>query len=477
MFAMPFAIMFALASVSSVPVPPAAGGDRAAPAIAHLLQSPALAGLDVGAAVRCTRDDALWGTSNADELLNPASGTKLLTTAAASRAFPLDLRWPTTVHGKLVSERVDGDLVLVGNGDPWLQLADLDRLATATHKAGVRTIDGDLVVDVSRFPDSLLPPAYDQKNTDSYYRPAVAALGLAFGTVMIGVRPGKKVGDAVRVTPSPNVDAIDVQLDAKTVEGKGTSDLVIESRAGKDGKTRIIVSGTLGVKAPNQAVKKRVEDPALVAADVFRVYLQKRGIRLAGKVRLSHQPVPHGPELARIESRSVAEIIHEINTFSNNYMAESIFAHLGEDSAQHAEWSRGKAAVEHALAAMSLRPGSYRIVNGSGLYDATHVSARGMVALLDAMAEGGSPEWRAAYRDSLAIAGKTGTLRGRMKALAGQVHAKTGTLDDAISLSGYVTAKSGCELAFSLLVNGPIGAKAPRVQGALDELVMAISEL
>lgn len=476
MFATPIALFIAIATLGRGPSLVAEQGARARTALEAFFATPVLAPdratpLEVGVAVRCTRDDQMWGERGSELVLNPASGTKLLTTAAALTRLPADTRWATRVHGAHASGEVTGDLVLVGGGDPWLEAADLDRLAKLVAAAGVRRVTGDVVADVSHFEPPALPPAYDQKVTDAGYRPAVPALGVAFGAVVVSVRPGKAVGDPVRVSTTPAGPSIVIESSARTVAGKAQNLVDVASRAGVDGKTRIVVTGTLGVKAPAQGVKKRVEDPARVALDIFRAALARHGVEVDGKVRVEREPSPHGPEIARIESRSLAEIVREINTFSNNFMAESLFVHMGEDASGRASWARATRVMTTVLVELGLAAESFRVVNGSGLYDATHVSARAMVALLDRMVD------HAAFKGSLAIAGESGTLRKRMKRIAGKVLGKTGTLDDATSLSGYVTARSGCPLAFSVIVNGPIGDDAGKVQVAVDRFVMALSEL
>jgi len=472
MFDTPIALFIALGLVGRPAVPLPDGAAPAAEALRTLLATPVFDGgrLDLGVAVRCTTDDRSWAESSADTLLNPASGTKLLTTAAALTRLAPTIRWATVLHGNRVGDVVEGDLVLVAEGDPWLQVADLDRLAQALAAGGVREVTGGLVADVSRFEGPDLPPAYDQKKTDAGYRPAVPALGVAFGTAVVNVRPGRRAGDPVRVSTSPSVKSIVVESSATTVAGKASDKLSVEVRGGAEGRTRVIVTGSLGQAAGGQAVKKRVEDPARVAADVLAVMLAKRGVEMRGAVSVTHAAAPRGPELARVESRSLAEIVREINTFSNNYMAETLFVHLGEDASGRAAWSRAARAVTDALTALGVPAAGIRVVNGSGLYDATHVSPRAMGLLLDRMAG------EAAFRDSLAVAGETGTLRKRMKRGAGKVRGKTGTLDDATSLSGYVQAKS-CPLAFSVIVNGPIGDDVGKVQGAVDRFVMTLVDL
>lgn len=470
------------------------------PALVALRNDPALRGLNLGVEARCIgpaanpSKGALKAAHQADQLLAPASGAKLLSTAAALTRLGVDTRWTTTVHGDLHAADgvVDGDLVIVPGGDPDLQADDLAQLARTLQTAGVREVRGRIVVDLSRFPGSAEPPAYDLKVSDASYHPHVPAFAVGYGAVNVTVRPGKAVGQKVRVGATLSVPSITFDADATTVAGKDTATLTLEVRESQ-GKTVLVVGGTIGLKAPAQVFKKRVADPARVATEVFAQALKKVGIRIreATPRVVTDGSVKRPPELARLDSKPLAELVRETNTTSNNFMAELIFRHLGEDAGA-AAWTRAQEVATKTLGDYGLGPSEVHIANGSGLYPATRVTAHGMVTLLVALSQPGPVA--DAFRDSLARAGESGTLKARLASLKGHLRAKTGTLDDAISLSGYLDAAS-CKLAFSVLVNGPMGegavspgspgakkdpkklARGPSVAAAIDRFVGALSKL
>lgn len=445
-------------------------------AVTDLVGDPAMKDLDLGVAVRCTADRALWGAHQADQKLSPASGAKLLSTAAVLDTFALEHTFATSLRGRRVGSVIE-DLTLVGGGDPATSAADLGRLADRLKELGVERVRGGVGLDLGRFGGPSTPPAYDRKKTDAAYRPEVPALGIAFGAVVITVRPAKKVGDAVRVTTNLAAPSIVIENRATTVAGKGSDKLEVAVAAGAGGLTRVLVSGTLGDKAPAIGLKKRVTDPARVAVEVFIQALNARKIKVEGGVRDGAGAAPRAPlpELAKVESRPVADLVRETNTTSNNYMAETLFKQLGLDPATgSATWERAQAATTAALTRLGLEARAFEIVNGSGLYEGTKVSAAAMTTLL-AIESRDEPKAKA-FRDSLAVAGESGTLKNRLKSLKGKVRAKTGTLDDALSLSGYVPS-SRCLLAFSVLVNGDIGERAPKVIGGIDAFVTTLAKL
>jgi D-alanyl-D-alanine carboxypeptidase/D-alanyl-D-alanine-endopeptidase (penicillin-binding protein 4) len=426
-------------------------------------------GLEVGLSLRCNRDPSLLASHRGDRLMTPASGAKLLTTAAALALLPLDTRFKTAVRARLESGRATG-LTLVGGGDPALDIPDLERLVDRLVEAGLTRIDGPIAYDTTYFADSSTPPAFDTKKTDAAYRPEVPALGLSSGAFTITVKPGKKSGAPVIVTTSPSVPSIIVENSATTAPGKAIDKLVIEARdAGS--RTRVIVSGTLGEKAPNQGVRKRLADPALTTAEVFAELLERRGLlaRQEGLKRARSD----APEVAFIEGRPLPEIVEIINKTSNNFMAETLFKQLASyRSPTPATWARADEVTSATLIGLGLPASSFDVVNGSGLYAGTRITPNAMTALLSRH-HPPSPA-HDAFRSSLAVSGESGTLKNRLKKLKGRVSGKTGTLDDALSLSGYIQ-RDDCPLSFAIFVNGKIGPRAPKVVARIDRLISSLA--
>lgn len=474
------AVALALASAGAATAKgPATPAERAQAALDHWLADKDLARAKVGASVVCLDDGSTWAAHDADALMVPASGAKLLTTAAVLDLLPLDTRFPTRLRAAVgAAGVVSGDLVLEGGGDPQLMPEDLQRLADLAIAAGLARVDGDLVVDASRFAPPILPPAYDTKRTDASYRASVSAAEVNYGAVLVTVRAGKAAGDPLRVTVSPASAGVLLDNTGVTVASKGAP-LEVTATDRSDGRTNVAVRGSLKVGDKGFAGRFRVADPGLLAGYLLEGILVKKGVRVKGGVRVREVPADGepAPVVAAIESKPLAELLRAMNTWSNNAMAETFFKHLGGAGAAPRTWEAAKLAVGEALVARGVAAGSFEIVNGSGLYEATRVSARAMSTLLASF--GGDDPRSLAFRDSLAVAGEPGTLHYRLKRAdtRGKVRAKTGTLDEVHSISGYVTAKSGCHLAFALFVNDGEPKRSSALRGALDKLILELVRL
>ncbi len=194
-----------------------------------------------------------------------------------------------------------------------------------------------------------------------------------------------------------------------------------------------------------------VADPALAAAGALT-----RQLRAAG-IRVSHAPArgvaPDTSTLAYTErSATLARVLAAMNKPSDNFLAEELLKGLGAAFGTGGTTVAGADVAQRFLKSVGVGSG-FRIRDGSGLSYQDKLTARAVLKILGAMAK--RPDF-AVFRRSLAIAGVDGTLKDRMRgtAAAGNVRAKTGTLNAASSLSGYVTTADGHTLSFSMLMNG-----------------------
>lgn len=438
-------------------------------AVDRWLKRSTLEGLAVGVAVVDADTGETLALHHPDALMNPASGTKMLSTAAALALLGPETRFETTLHGRLdkATGEIAGDLVFRGGGDPKLLPEHLTAAAKALFTAGVKRVRGDLVVDGTLFAEQL-PPAFDQKGTDAGYRASIGGAAVNFGAVSVRVRAGK-VGGPVRVSVVPQSDAVVVHNKARSVKGKRRT-LKVSARAAKDGRTIIVVSGELGTRAKRYAERKRVANPDLLTAHLFARALDKAGVTLDGKVQLASAPEP-GPILHRIEGQTLEAAAADTNTWSNNFMAETLLLHLGKDASKQATFERAVSHATKALVELGMPPDGFRLVNGSGLYDATKVSARAMTTLLTRLRA--HPTLARPFAEGLAVAGRSGTLSARLKGKAtrGRVIGKTGTLDEVVSLSGYAPGRGGRTLAFSVLINDARPGLTGALRRAIDKLV------
>ena len=191
-------------------------------------------------------------------------------------------------------------------------------------------------------------------------------------------------------------------------------------------------------------------DPALEAADAFRRYLRKRGVK-AGGVKLGRTPkrVRRRAPLASVASPPVGALVEATNEPSNNFFAEMLLKRLVATPSRRGTTKAGTRAVERFARSKGSRISAR---DGSGLTDDNRAAPRDVVRLLVAMREHRDGD---AFVESLPVAGKEGTVDERMEgtAAAGRCRAKTGTIDGVSALSGYCQAGHG-RVAFSLLMNG-----------------------
>ena len=194
-----------------------------------------------------------------------------------------------------------------------------------------------------------------------------------------------------------------------------------------------------------------VSDPALCAARSLTRRLRNAGIRV---VQAPARGVAPDTAILVYTERSapLERVLAKMNKPSDNFLAEELLKGLGAGFGGGGSTASGAAVAERHLQSLGIEKG-FRIRDGSGLSYQNRLSARTVVKILGAMAK--RPDF-AVFRRSLAVAGVDGTLKHRMRgtAAAGKVRAKTGTLNDASSLSGYVTTANGHTLSFALLMNG-----------------------
>jgi D-alanyl-D-alanine carboxypeptidase/D-alanyl-D-alanine-endopeptidase (penicillin-binding protein 4) len=420
-----------------------------------------------------------------DVPLNPASNAKVLTAAAALSILGADHRFYTSLYGNVQGHAITSALVLKGDGDPSLRTADLYDLARQLRRAGVRRVEGDLVVDDSWFGAQHLPPAFEQQpNEHAAFRAAVGAVSVDENAMTLFVRPAASAGTPAIVTVDPP-GYLDVEGTINTVEAGDPVSVSLDVGAGADGRERARVGGTFPVGAPTTPFRRRLDNPGLAAGYVMRAMLDEVGIEVRGRVRIAAVSAPGAgglsglTRLARRESAPLSTLLYEVGKDSNNFYAEMVLlavaaATVPGDASAPVTFERGAARVLAWARAAGVRTDAMVIRNGSGLFDANRVSARQISEVLRAALR--DPTIRDEYVAQLAVGGDDGTLRTRLRidGAARRVRAKTGTLDDVIALSGYVlSADPSSTLVFSFVSNGVRNRGAVARQLA-DQIVTAV---
>lgn len=441
--------------------------------IHEILEKSALADARVGILVEDVETGRVLFARDADALLNPASNVKLFTSAAALARLGPEFRFETEfrVDAGSAGRSSVRALHVRGKGDPTLVTERLWAVAGDLVHAGLQRI-GEIVLDDSYFDGERVGPGFDQEAGDRSYLAPVGALSLNFNSVAIHVAPGEARGRPGRVALEPASDYLELLNRTLTVSERALRRIVPTSA--RDGAhQRIGVEGRLPLGARPTVVWRKIDDPPLYFGLTLKRLLELRGVKV-GRVRLG--PAPADAPLFHVaESEALGEIVRRLNKSSNNFVAEQLVKTLGAEArGAPGSWPKGIDAIEEFLAEVGLPRGSFVMKNGSGLNDANRFSARQTVTLLRAM-------WQrfplaAEFLSSLPIAGRDGTIRWRMDGTeaVGRLRAKTGTLENVTSLSGYVETADHQKLAFSMIVNDFEG-RTSRAVRVIDAMAAALA--
>jgi D-alanyl-D-alanine carboxypeptidase/D-alanyl-D-alanine-endopeptidase (penicillin-binding protein 4) len=305
-------------------------------------------------------------------------------------------------------------------------------------------VAGDIVGDASAFEDRLVPEGWRSRYLGAHYAARVSALSYNENLLTVRVKPA---GKSASISFEPALSGIAVVNNVKVVSGRGARIGVRQTEVG------IEIRGTVGAAGAGTSVQVVAEHPALVTTAAFRAALETRGIAVDNPARLG-KAASGAPRVAVLPSATLGELVTTMNGESNNHFAELLFRNSARSvgvvgSADNANILLRRFLYEKA----NVQPTDVYAADGSGLSTADRVTPRAMVQLLGYAAKA---PWHDVLEQSLPVAGRTETLRRRMRytPAMGNLHAKTGTTNDVASLGGYVTARDGEHLAFSFIYNG-----------------------
>jgi D-alanyl-D-alanine carboxypeptidase/D-alanyl-D-alanine-endopeptidase (penicillin-binding protein 4) len=429
----------------------------------------------LGSAIGVVVADAATGqrlyTLNPETPRNPASNMKLVTAAAALIELGADFRLRTTLAGTLADDGALDTLVLRGEGDPSLSFGDLSAMARRLVELGVRRVE-NIVVDGTYFDAQILPPAFDQQpNEIAAFRAAVGAVSVDRNAFELRVAPGPAAdAPASVILRCPDYFALEATVNTTPA---GAPQVVAEQRARGD-LMAIKVSGSVPLGIRGVGYERRIESPLPYAGNCLRAALRTQ--RVTGSMRVRIGEAPGGlPVLLAHESEPLSSLLGPLGKNSDNYYAEMLLKVIGAHASHRPGSSAaGTERAQSLLEQAGVPKGAATLINGSGLFKGGALAPDHLVKLLVYMYR--NPAVRAEYIAQLAVAGKDGTLKTRFPNLspARVVRAKTGTLDDAIALSGYVLGPdSERAIAFSFLFNG-IAGKQWVARALADDMAKAI---
>ncbi|WP_299872957.1 D-alanyl-D-alanine carboxypeptidase/D-alanyl-D-alanine-endopeptidase [uncultured Sulfitobacter sp.] len=366
----------------------------------------------------------------------PASVTKAVTALYALDTLGAEHRFETRVCalGGLVDGVVQGDLVLIGGGDPTLDTDGLAGMAAALKEAGVREVKGGFKIYEAALPVTV---EIDPDQPDHVgYNPAVSALALNYNRVHFEWKRGSN-GYGVTMDARTAKYRPAVAMAAIQVKDRSVPVYTYENQGGKDRWT--VARGALG---KGGARWLPVRKPGLYAGDVFATLARSHGIRLKQPELIDSLP-KGGDVLVRWESGPLRGILRDMLKYSTNLTAEMVGLAASTRRAGPLAGLRASAAEMNVWAAETLGMARPALVDHSGLGDDSRLTALDMAKALLKVQEGPLRPILKPFR----LRDKEGR---PMTDGAITVDAKTGTLNFVSSLAGYITAPTGQVMAFAI---------------------------
>ncbi len=392
---------------------------------------------------------------DAQKMFNPASTQKIITSVAALDMLGADFRWKTSVFAKdeIINGVLDSDLSLYGNGAPDFDEDGIARLIKQLSAKGLRRVKGDIIGDESYFIGDSLGYGWAWNEIQWYYGAQASALSVNKNLVSITLQNRK---------PKSSSDFVEVSGETNPVENVEAIGLKREV-----GQNKVFVWGN----GNDLDARIAVENPALWAATILRIELEKNGITVEGNARSADWKsedrlnTDSTKEVAFVESQPLKEIIQQMNKDSVNLYAELILRTLGKNFGETAPDENpkmqklrgddlaGAAVLTKWLLGNNISLVKPEIHDGSGLsrLDLITPEAIGRTLVFAAQSK-----FADEFIDSLPVAGVDGTMRGRSGKYSGKIIAKTGSMQYVSSLAGFASSADET-FAFVVFCNNATG--------------------
>jgi D-alanyl-D-alanine carboxypeptidase/D-alanyl-D-alanine-endopeptidase (penicillin-binding protein 4) len=408
-----------------------------------------------------------------------ASNTKLFTTAAA-----LELLGPgyfietgVMIRGQQAGETLNGDLAVLGGGDPNIsgRLYDGDPLAVfrgwarKAKELGIHQITGDVHLIDGLFDPPRVHPDWPEDQLSRWYEAPIDALSFSDNCIMVRVHPNSKPGEPARVESIPELGLFRVENRARVTAHRSKHRVIIERTPGTN---HVVVSGWVYQKAAPVESWVTVLDPVeYFGAALLKAFADER-VQIDGKMYRKPRLAGAGWRDLTVHRTDLLTTLEVVNKRSQNFYAEVVMKLIGAIQCGEGSWSAGRRAVEEFLDTVGLKKGTYALADGSGMSRNNRFYPSHLTALLGYMFYHPlGPE----FIFTLPFSGEEGLSWEKRLAgdpYEGNVFAKTGSLRGVSTLSGYAKGRSGKIYAFSILHNSV--RNSWRAKRAQDQIVKTL---
>ena len=422
--------------------------------------------------------------------LSPASGLKLFTTATALDILGSDFRFETRLYfdGKLNNGRLDGNLIIIGGGDPTLGSnlvkgsLPLDSLMLSwtetLTKSGLKSISGDIISFTGLFDEQSVPGYWYWIDLGNYYAAGSNSLNINDNLYYLFFKPANRVGDLAKVIRAePEIPGLEFVNNMKT-GARGSGDNGYIYCAPK--QYLATLRGTIPAGVDEFSIKGSIPDPGLFAAQLLKKKLAGAGVSVAGVAKTTGDPFTFNEEniILTTYSPPLKDIVYIINKRSFNLYAETVGKMAAARQIQDGSDLGAVKTIMDFLDRNKVDKSGIDLYDACGLSPSNTITAKAMVELLSVMYH--HPEFESFF-NSMAIAGNDDdpgffSNWGKGTAMANNARIKSGLINRVRSHSGYVKDRKGRMIAFSIIANNYSGTLG-NINNIHKKIIIELAEL
>ena len=435
------------------------------------------------AAVHSLRHGETLYSLNSFRLQVPASNQKQLTAAVAAERLGWDYRYTTRIYGTGAVDSngaLNGDLVVVADGDPTINPRHAERWAIFDDwgkqlaAKGIKTITGHLIGDDNAFEEPGWSPGWAWDDLAFGYGAAASALQYHENQVELLIGPGREAGSRAIISVSPSGSGLIVDHQVSTIAAGEPNRIELMRTPGSQ---LLTVSGHVAVGSPVITEYAAVDNPTQVYLNAMRVAFGRQGVNIE-RTPVDIDAARPQPDMSKaillVEDKSppLAEIVDVTLKWSRNIYAETMLRSIAPEGAPKSA-AGGLVALEETLNDWGIFGDYFIAKDGSGLSRYDYLSADALTWLLTHVWM--DPKHADLYRAAMPLFGVNGNVANRLKDTPanGRVWAKTGSMSQVRSLSGYLETLEGEPLVFAFIVNG-FRVPSREIDAAMDKALMRL---
>ncbi len=415
--------------------------------------------------------------------LVPASLLKIITSAAALEILGPQYHFETRIDysGEINAETgtLNGDLVIVGGGDPalgsmyfkdhYLKNHFLSQWVKAIQGKGIKKINGNIIADASIYEQQMIPNTWVWEDLGNYYGAGACGLSVYDNMYEITLQSGPAGSDCPLIRIAPEVSGLEIENTVKSSTVNRDQAYVF----GSPFDNKRIIKGTIPENQKNFVIKASLPDPPSLLANQLKQKLEENKIQTGGIVKTSYSSCKTGKIICNTVSPPLKDIINVLNHESVNLFAEHLCKHLAYVETGKGSTKDGLEIIRKFWAQKGIDTEGMYLADGSGLSRFNAITARQLTEILDYINQSPNSE---IFKQSLPTAGGNGTLYvfDKEKFPNGVLRAKSGSMTRVRGYAGFLETTSEKKLIFTVILNN-FSCTQSEVIKKIEEFLFEIS--